>query len=200
MMIRTLSLLACTAAAAYCAEIATKPLAAGAKIPDVAVRSEQNKEVRLRELVAEKPTVLVFYRGGWCPFCTRHLQGLQEIQKDLQAAGAQLAAISMDTPAKLRATPKREQLSYRLFSDSSAQAVNAFGIGFRVDDATVTKYKDSYKIDLEASSGQTHHLLPHPAIFVADTNGVIRYAHVNKDFQVRMEPAKILEAVRAAMK
>lgn len=179
---------------------ADKPIAVGAKVPDVSVDNEQGQAVPLRKLAAEKTTVLVFYRGGWCPYCVKHLQGLQEIEKELQAAGAQIAAISMDTAAKLRATPKREQLRYRLFSDSDAAAVKAFGIGFRVEDATVKKYKDSYQIDLEAASGQTHHLLPHPAVFVVDTTGVIRFAYVNRDYKVRMEPREILKAVRAAQK
>lgn len=173
------------------------PLKVGDAIPDVTVRTEEGKEVRLRALVAEKPTALIFYRGGWCPFCNRHLKELNGIEKDIVREGAQLLAISMDQPEKLKATPDHDQLGYKLLSDSNAAAIKAFGIGFRVDDATVEKYK-TYKIDLEAASGEKHHLLPHPAVFVAGTNGVIRFAHVNTDYKVRLEPAKILQAVKAA--
>ena len=170
------------------------PLKVGATIPDVKLRTEENQEVSLRKLVSEKPTVLIFYRGGWCPFCTRHLKDLAGIEEDLNKAGAQLLAISMDTPAKLKATPARDQLHYRLLSDSDAVAIKAFGIAFKVDDATVEKYK-GYGINLDAASGKDHHLLPHPAVFVANTNGVIRFAHVNADYKVRLEPKKILAAV-----
>ena len=175
-----------------------RPLAVGDAIPDVTLRTEDDQEVRLRKLVSVKPTVLIFYRGGWCPFCTRHLSDLAGIEKDLEAAGAQLLAISMDQPSKLRETPQRDKLGYRLLSDSDAAAAKAFGIAFQVEDALVKKYKDAYRIDLEAASGRTHHLLPHPAVFVADTDGKIRFAHVNPDYKVRLEPAKILEAARPA--
>ena len=178
------------------AEIKSAPLKVGDKIPDVTLRTDEDHEVGLRKLVAAKPTVLIFYRGGWCPFCTRHLKDLAGIEADLNKAGAQLLAISMDQPAKLKATPGRDKLGYRLLSDSKADAVKAFGISFKVDDATVEKYKN-YKIDLDAASGQNHHLLPHPAVFVASTDGIIRFAHVNSDYKVRLEPAKILDAVRA---
>ena len=170
------------------------PLKVGDAIPDVKLRTEENQEDSLRKLVSEKPTVLIFYRGGWCPFCTRHLKDLAGIEEDLNKAGAQLLAISMDTPAKLKATPARDQLHYRLLSDSDAVAIKAFGIAFKVDDATVEKYK-GYGINLDAASGKDHHLLPHPAVFVANTNGVIRFAHVNADYKVRLEPKKILAAV-----
>jgi peroxiredoxin len=172
-------------------------LKVGDAIPDVTLRTEENKEVSLRKLVSEKPTVLIFYRGGWCPFCNRHLQSLAGIEDDLNKAGAQLVAISMDQPSKLKATPDREKLHYRLLSDSDATAAKAFGIAFKVDDATVEKYK-GYGINLDAASGNDHHILPHPAVFVADTSGKIRFAHVNPDYKARLEPKKILEAARAA--
>lgn len=49
-------------------------------------------------------------------------------------AGAQLIAISMDQPGKLKETPGRDKLGYRLLSDSGAVAVKAFGIAFTLDD------------------------------------------------------------------
>ena len=178
------------------AETAKKPLLVGDKVPEVTLRTAENKEADLRKLVSEQPTVLIFYRGGWCPFCTRHLQALGKIQKALRDAGAQLLAISMDQPSKLRETPHRDKLEYQLLSDSDAAAAKAFGIAFKVDDATVKKYKESFNIDLEGASGRTHHILPHPSVFVADTSGVIRFAHVNENYKVRLEPEKILEAGR----
>jgi len=172
-------------------------LKVGDAIPAVTLRTEENKEIKLREIIAGKTTVLIFYRGGWCPYCNRHLQALVSIEKDLLAAGAQLLAISPDQPSKLKETPDRDKLGYRLLSDSDAAAAQAFGLAFKVDDATVEKYK-TYKIDLDAASGKSHHLLPHPAVFVAGTNGVIRFAHVNPDYKIRLEPAAILKAVRDA--
>ncbi len=179
------------------AQTNSTPLKVGDSIPDVTLRTEEDKEVSLRKLVSEQPTVLIFYRGGWCPYCNRHLQSLAGIEKDLADAGVQLTAISMDQPSKLRETPHRDRLGYRLLSDSDAAAAKAFGIAFRVDDATVEKYK-GYGINLEAASGRSHHMLPYPSVFIANTNGVIRFAHVNPDYKVRLEPEKILEAARAA--
>ena len=191
----TLALLVGTAMLAHAA-----PLKKGDAIPDVTLRTEDNTSVKLQKLVAEKPTVLIFYRGGWCPFCTRHLSALIEIQDDLQAAGYQLLAVSIDQPSKLKETPKHDDLGYTLLSDSDATAAEAFGIAFTVPDDLVTKYKNDYQIDLEAASGKMHHKLPHPSVFVVSTDGTIQYAHVNEDYKVRLEPEKILEAAKASVK
>lgn len=172
-------------------------LKVGDAIPDVKLRTEENQEVSLAKLVAKKSTVLIFYRGGWCPFCTRHLKDLAGIEEDLKKEGAQLLAISMDTPAKLKETPGRDKLGYQLLSDSDAVAIQAFGLAFKADDKTVEKYK-GYGINLDAASGKDHHLLPHPAVYVVDKSGKIQFAHFNPDYKARLSPEKILAAVRAA--
>ena len=181
------------------AETIPSALKVGDSIPDVTLRTVEDKEVRLRKLVADKPAVLVFYRGGWCPFCNAHLQALTSITNDLTKEGMQLIAISMDQPSKLRETMQKDKLDYTLLSDSDAKAVKAFGISYKVDDATLEMLK-THNVDLDAATGNSNHILPHPAVFVVNTRGVIRFVHVNPDFKVRLEPSKVLEAAKAAKK
>jgi peroxiredoxin len=172
-------------------------LKVGDSIPDVSLRTMEDKSVRLRQLISDKPAVLIFYRGGWCPFCNVHLQSLSGIKDDLAREGVQLIAISMDQPDKLRETMQKDKLDYTLLSDSDASAVKAFGIAYKVSDATLEKMK-THNVDLDAATGNSNHVLPHPAVFVVSTNGVIRFVHVNPDFKVRLEPSKVLEAAKTA--
>jgi peroxiredoxin len=171
----------------------------GDRIPDVTVRNAENKELNLRALVSEKPTVLIFYRGGWCPFCTTHLSALIDIQDQVAASGAQILAVSIDQPSKIKETPNYESLGYTLLSDADAKASEAFGIVFTVPDELVSKYKTEYGIDLEAASGRTHHKLPHPSVFVVDPQGTVEFVYINEDYKVRLEPDKILEALKTAI-
>jgi peroxiredoxin len=173
------------------------PLKIGDRVPEVVVQTVDGAEVALRAELAGQPSVVIFYRGGWCPYCVRHLAALAEVEADLLAAGFKLVALSPDRPAKLREKPALEKLNYTLLSDSPATAARAFGLAFQVPDELVAKYKNEYKIDLEGDSGQTHHLLPHPAVFIVDAGGIIRYAHVNPDYKVRLESDQILAAARA---
>jgi peroxiredoxin len=181
------------------AETIPSALKVGDSIPDVTLRTVDDKKVSLRKLVADKPAVLVFYRGGWCPFCNKHLEALSSIKDDLTKEGVQLIAISMDQPSKLRETLQKDKLDYTLLSDSDANAVKAFGISYLVADATLEKMK-AYHEDLDAATGNSNHILPHPAVFVVNTRGVICFAHVNPNIKVRLEPSKILEAAKAALK
>ena len=172
----------------------------GAEIPDVSVTTAKGRQLNLRDAVASKPAVLIFYRGSWCPYCITHLQALMGIERDLTEAGYQLLAISPDSPESLAATPKGEKLSYQLLSDSKVKAAKAFGLSFKVPDELVEKYLKKYQIDIEAASGETHHLLPHPAVFVVDKKGVVRFAHVNPNYKQRLDADKVLKAAKDAAK
>ncbi len=178
------------------AEYPMSPLQVGESIPEGMLRNEQMEEVDLAALIHRKPTVLIFYRGGWCPYCNRQLAALSDIEQELRGAGFQLLAISPDRPELLRQKEAMKESPYMLLSDSSMDLSRRFGIAFQVEDELVEKYKNSYKIDLEHDSGYTHHLLPHPSVFIIDTDGKIRFQYTNEDYKVRLEPEKIMEAVR----
>src|SRR5262245_9715985 len=80
------------------------PLLVGETIPVATLPDAQNKPTDLQALIAKKPTILVFYRGGWCPYCNKQLAGLQQIEKDLTDMGYQLIAVSTDSPDNLQQT------------------------------------------------------------------------------------------------
>lgn len=169
-------------------------------IPDGVLYSSDGEPVDMLERISHRPTVLVFYRGGWCPFCNRHLSAIVDIMPELEAMGVELVAISPDRPEMLKAKPALANLPYTLLSDSQMNWTSSFGIAFKVPENLIEKYKSSYNIDIEADSGQNHHLLPHPSVFVIGRDGVIRFSHVNENYKVRLEPEKIVAAARGALK
>ena len=176
----------------------TNPLEVGDEVPAVEVRNLDDETLDLSRVVAEKPTVIIFYRGGWCPYCNTHLGALAEVEPRLLELGYQVLAISADRPGKVQETREEFGFGYRLLSDAKMRAARALGIAFHVAEATLEQYED-YGIRLEEASGQTHHLLPVPSVFIAGTDGVIRFAHSNPDYKVRLEPEKVVAAAEEAL-
>lgn len=113
--------------------------------------------------------------------------------------GYQILAISPDVPAKLSESKGKIEMSYKLLSDSGMECSRAFGLAFKVDDKTLEAYK-GYGIDLEVASGETHHLLPVPGVFIVGTDGVIDFSYVNPDYKVRIEPDVLLAAAKVSLK
>ncbi|MEP6882476.1 MAG: peroxiredoxin-like family protein [Dokdonella sp.] len=172
------------------------PLLLGSEVPDVALKTLDGKETSLRKQMAGKPAILVFYRGGWCPYCNTQLSDLRLIAKDIDALGYQIIAISPDRPEELAKTLSKDKLDYTLLSDSKADALKAFGIAYRVDDETIKKYQ-GYGIDLEKSSGETHHVLPVPSVFIVDTDNLLQFSYTHPDYRVRVPGSVILAAAKA---
>ena len=89
----------------------------------------------------------------------------------------------------------KDLVKYELFSDSKANVSKAFGIAFSVENDYIQKLK-SYNMDLEKSSGETHHILPVPSVFIVDEKGVIQFEYVNPDYKVRISSKLLLETAR----
>lgn len=173
-----------------------EPLAQGMPAPEVMVRSATNEPMPLSSLWKDRPVVLVFYRGGWCPYCTGHLTQWQGKLAELEAAGATLVAISPEKPERASKTAGKHDLGFRIVSDASMDAARMFGLRFELDPDTQQKYR-GYGVALDTINASGTWELPVPATFVIDRDGVIRYASADADYSKRDDPAHAIDAVRA---
>lgn len=173
---------------------ATKPLKEGAKVPEVKLTGLDGKSVSLSSLHEDKPLVIVFFRGGWCPICTKHTQQLIKIYPELKERGFEMIGVSPDSVESTKANIDKTSIPFALYSDSELNATSGFGLAFKVDDATLTKYK-GYGIDLEKASGQKHHGLPIPAIYVINQEGLITFAHSDPNYRQRLDVKVLLKEI-----
>ncbi len=174
-----------------------QPLTVGTEAPVFVARNPDGSDYRFDATAREAPAVLIFYRGGWCPFCNVQLGQLKQAEATLRERGYEVLFLSSDRPEILRSSLKddieNEVANYTLLSDAEAQAARAFGVAFRLDDATVARYKTG-GLDLEEVAGNAQHILPVPAVFVVDRAGTIRFAHFNPDFRLRLSAEELLAA------
>ena len=173
-----------------------QPLLPGMTAPDFMVRDVEGNEILFTAGEQDKPIVLTFYRGGWCPYCNLHLSELRLAEGQLRDMGFDIWFISIDKPGLLLESLDDPDIGYTIYSDSSLHATRAFGLAFRVDDALVEKYL-TFDIDLEEASGENHHVLPAPATYLIGTDGVISFAYINPDYKVRLHPDVLVAAAKA---
>ena len=167
------------------------PLLVGESFPALEVNAVDGKRVALEAIWNEKPSVVIFYRGGWCPYCTQHLSAIGQSEAEILNQGYQIIAISPDSPENLSATYDKEGLNYQLFSDADGSLAEAVGIAFQAPE----KYADFLS---EHSGAKNEGFLPVPAVFVLDQSGKILFEHIDPNYKSRLE-AKLLLAVLAAL-
>jgi peroxiredoxin len=173
-----------------------QPIQVGAKAPDARLLDTNGGRVSLAAQYAAGPVVLVFYRGGWCPYCEKHLSHLQEAEAPLRDLGIRLIAVSPDLPAFGKALIEKTRVGYSVLGDPKVEAARAFGLAFALDADTLKKYK-GYGIDLNKHSGETHNALPVPAVILVDETGTVRFVHADPDYTKRLSNEALLEAARA---
>jgi peroxiredoxin len=165
------------------------PLLIGEKIPAITLPDITGTCVSLAELVSKQPTVLIFYRGGWCPYCNVHLAELQSIENEVLQAGYQIVALSPDSPEMLKASVEKHTLKYTLLSDSKTEAARAFGLAFQAPE----KYGDMLA---KASGNGNRGILPVPSVFVLNKKGEILFEYINPDHKKRISGSLLLAVLK----
>ncbi len=176
------------------------PILVGREMPNVSFKNKEGKRVKLSEIRDGKPTVLVYYRGGWCPYCNMQLAALGKQKDELTQLGFKLVGVTADKPELIRSMVKEKEPGFELFSDNTMESAKQLGIAFKLADETVKMYKERYRIDIEASSGMKHHILPVPSVFVLNDRGDIIFEYVNPNYKVRLDNEVLMAAARAALK
>jgi peroxiredoxin len=177
--------------------IDAQALAVGAQAPDLTLPDATGQMVRLSALWRQGPLVLVFYRGGWCPYCNLELRAWQQHLATLKHLGSMLVAVSPQSPDNSMSTVEKNELAYPVLSDSALEAATAFGVGFELPPALVDLYSRVGN-DLPVLNGNGRWVLPVPATYVIGRDGRIAFRHFDVDYRERAEPAEVLKAVEKA--
>jgi peroxiredoxin len=172
-----------------------RPRLPGQSAPAFRLLDVDGTEVSFETGALERPVVLTFYRGGWCPYCNLHLAELRTVESELRTLGFDVWFVSPDRPVLL-AEGEDSKFGYRLLSDPGMNAAQSFGIASRVDEATNERYLND-GVDLEARAGDDLQVLPAPATFIVGSGGTIQFTYVNPDYSVRLAPEVLLAAARA---
>lgn len=165
------------------------PLLIGEKIPNITLKSSENADVNISDLLKKKKTVLIFYRGGWCPYCNLHLQSLAEAEKQIIDLGYQIIAVGPDSPENLKITEEKDKVKYTLLSDSKGELIKAAGIAYQVPE----NYKSVINVH---SKGINTSLLPVPSVFVVNTEADILFEYIAPDFKQRISTELLVSVLK----
>lgn len=176
--------------------VASHTLRPGDIAPDFILPDVDGRSVRLYSELERGPVVLVFYRGGWCPYCKIHLRGYQKSLADFNAAGVQVMVISPQLPDQSLITRENAKLAFPVLSDVGLNTARSFGVAFELPMALLDLYAN-FGHPLKNSNGvEGAKELPMPATFVIRADRTIAYVHAEADYTRRSEPLEVLNLVR----
>lgn len=167
-------------------------LKSGTAAPDFILPTADGAPLRLYDQLKSGPVVLVFFRGGWCPFCETYLRGLQRELPYFQELGAQLIAVSPQLPDGSLQTSVDHALDFPLVTDTGLKTAHQYGLVYEVPPALLRVYHQ-IGIQLDVLNGEAgDNQLPLAATFVIKLDRTIAHAEINEDYTRRYDPVEIL--------
>jgi peroxiredoxin len=184
------------------AELAAKGTPAGvvevgATLPDAELLDAHGAATTLHEALGDRVSVLVFYRGAWCPYCNIALSTYQaELVPELVVRGVGLIAVSPQTADGSLSTQEKHELTFAVLSDPGNQVAKALGIlTGPTEEARAAQLQ--LGLDLTAVNADGTTGLPMPTTVIVDADRVVRWIDVHPDYSTRSEPEQILAELDA---
>jgi peroxiredoxin len=145
-----------------------------------------------------KRTLLKFFRGGWCPYCSAELVAFERMKEDLARYDVSILALSKDTPEQAAIHKSRDGLSIPLLSDTDLKVIRAFGVEHHkaLGQTKNTKFTiGGIPLGLAPFKFETMAI---PTTLLIDETGTIRWVDQTDDYRLRSSNQRVLDAVKAA--
>jgi peroxiredoxin len=170
-------------------------IAAGDTLESFTLDDANGNPVTLDQVVVDGPAVIVFYRGGWCPYCNLALRTYQrELLPELDSFGSRLVAISPQSPDQSLSTTEKAGLEFTVLSDPGSQLAKRIGISFQQSEE-VLEAQRKLGLDLAQVNAEGSIELPRPTVLIVDKEHTVRFIDVQPDYTARTEVADILRAL-----
>jgi len=156
-------------------------VAIGQRAPDFTLARMGGGTTTLSSFRGRKNVVLVFYRGFWCPYCIKQLTGMRQLLDAEMKKETELLVVSVDDSTGTQKTVAR------ISADGVAPD---FGFLSDPDHTVIARYGI-----LNPNGGSRG--IPHPATYVIDREGVVRWRDIETDYKIRPANEAVVTAVRA---
>jgi peroxiredoxin len=166
----------------------------GSKFPSVALPNHLGQYRDVADLYQSGPLVISFNRGSWCPYCVHELESWRDNLSALVGAGGTLVVIAGEVSGRGEALAEIFNNKVEILCDVEHGAALSLGLAFQAGDELLHRYLEC-GLDLSDIYGTQSGILPIPATFVVDRQGIVRFAFVDPDFRVRAEPADVIAVV-----
>ncbi|PKM16261.1 MAG: hypothetical protein CVV12_04655 [Gammaproteobacteria bacterium HGW-Gammaproteobacteria-2] len=157
-------------------------LAIGNTLPSFSLKTADGKLIDSASLVGQV-TLLLFYRGNWCPLCMAQIQEIAGRYRELAQRGVQVLLVSPQSQKHTQDLSARFDAPMQFLIDEDNAAAKILGI-----DAP-----NSLPLGLGAMGYDSDTVLP--TVLLIDREGRIAWNHLTDNYRVRPEPDTFIAVI-----
>lgn len=167
----------------------------GETAPLFSAESTEGKTVNLSEMLKSGPVVMMFYRGQWCPVCSRYMSAMQDSVHLIRKTGASVIAVTPETKENANIFIEKSGTDITIVPDKGGKIMQDYRVAFRVTESYQEKIRKRLKTDIAENNDAEEALLPVPATYVINTDGKVKKVFYNPKYTKRAGVAEILSAL-----
>jgi len=114
------------------------PIAVGQPAPDVVLKDQNQREVKLSEFKGKSNVVLMFYPLDWSPVCTNEHACFVNDMKQFEKLDAQVLGLSVDSVWSHKAFAEKMGIHYPLLADFHPRGAAAARFGMYIEEKGIT--------------------------------------------------------------
>ncbi|MFZ1704312.1 MAG: peroxiredoxin-like family protein [Saprospiraceae bacterium] len=175
-------------------DVVGKALQVGDIATNFTLPNASGSNVTLYDELKKGSVILMWYRGGWCPYCNLTLHYMQEALPEFKKYKANLLAVSPEVPDSSMTTKEKNELEFEVLSDVDNKVASQYKILFSLTDEVAQIYENSF--GLSKYNGNSKGELPLAATYIIGQDKVIKYAFLDPDYRNRAEPQDLIDFLK----
>lgn len=130
------------------------------------------------------PSILLFYRGNWCPLCVAQIKELAARYNELKQQGVRVLLVSPQSQRHTKSIAAKFDAAMEFAEDAGNEAAKALGI----------ENQFGTPFGMQALGYKSHTVMP--TVIILDADGVVQWVHETDNYRVRPEPDTFFTVLR----
>jgi len=164
--------------------LAQEQLKVGEIAPNFNGLDQMNTNFDLKDALKQGPVIVSFYRGSWCPYCTKQLKEYQARYSEITDKKAQIIVITPDLESGVKKTVKLIQPDFKIIRDKDLKISHALKV-----------ISEEKFMSFEGDLGNGRKFLPVPATYVIGQDGKIKYSYFDANYKIRAILDEVIESL-----
>lgn len=155
----------------------------GSVLPHFTLKNASGASVNSADLT-DRPAVLIFYRGNWCPLCMAQIKELAKRYRDLDALGVRVALILPQPHGNTVALARKYGVNSDFLTDNGNVAARALGIAMPW----------GLPMGMQMFGYASETVLP--TVIITSQGGRVVWVHETDNYRIRPEPDTYIKVLR----
>ncbi len=162
----------------------SRTLIVGQPLPEFTLYTPSGEAVSRSDL-SEKPTLMIFYRGNWCPLCVAQVKEISGLYQQLLDMGVEVCLVSPQPEENTQQLADRFKVPFKFLVDRDLKTAEAFGI----------KAEGGTPAGMEVLGYDSDTV--RPTVLITNAEGELIYSDLTDNYRVRPEPEEFIKVFQS---